>query len=205
MWPTIAMENTDGVERVYDLPSRLLKDRIILVTEEINSATSTSIVAQLLALEAEDGDAPITMYINSPGGSITDGMAIYDIMNRISCPIITIGVGMAASMGAVLLSSGTKGMRYCTPNATVMIHQPLGGVQGQATEIEIVAQRILKLRKKLYSLLAQNAGVDFEVMARACERDNYLEAEEALELGLVDEILEYPIKAWGAAQKGEDE
>lgn len=205
MWPTIAMENTDGVERVYDLPSRLLKDRIILVTEEINSATSTSIVAQLLALEAEDGDAPITMYINSPGGSITDGMAIYDIMNRISCPIITIGVGMAASMGAVLLSSGTKGMRYCTPNATVMIHQPLGGVQGQATEIEIVAQRILKLRKKLYSLLAQNAGVDFEVMARACERDNYLEAEESLELGLVDEILEYPIKAWGAAQKGEDE
>lgn len=205
MWPTIAMENTDGVERVYDLPSRLLKDRIILVTEEINSATSTSIVAQLLALEAEDGDAPITMYINSPGGSITDGMAIYDIMNRISCPIITIGVGMAASMGAVLLSSGTKGMRYCTPNATVMIHQPLGGVQGQATEIEIVAQRILKLRKKLYSLLAQNAGVDFEVMARACERDNYLEAEEALDLGLVDEILEYPIKAWGAAQKGEDE
>ena len=143
MWPTIAMENTDGVERVYDLPSRLLKDRIILVTEEINPATSTSIVAQLLALEAEDADAPITMYINSPGGSITDGMAIYDIMNRISCPIITIGVGMAASMGAVLLSSGTKGMRYCTPNATVMIHQPLGGVQGQATEIEIVAQRIL--------------------------------------------------------------
>ena len=205
MWPTIAMENTDGVERVYDLPSRLLKDRIILVTEEINPATSTSIVAQLLALEAEDADAPITMYINSPGGSITDGMAIYDIMNRISCPIITIGVGMAASMGAVLLSSGTKGMRYCTPNATVMIHQPLGGVQGQATEIEIVAQRILKLRKKLYSLLAQNAGVDFEVMARACERDNYLEAEESLELGLVDEILEYPIKAWGAAQKGEDE
>ena len=205
MWPTIAMENTDGVERVYDLPSRLLKDRIILVTEESNPATSTSIVAQLLALEAEDADAPITMYINSPGGSITDGMAIYDIMNRISCPIITIGVGMAASMGAVLLSSGTKGMRYCTPNATVMIHQPLGGVQGQATEIEIVAQRILKLRKKLYSLLAKNAGVDFEVMARACERDNYLEAEEALKLGLVDKVLDYPIKAWGAAQKGEEE
>ena len=205
MWPTIAMENTDGVERVYDLPSRLLKDRIILVTEEIKPATSTSIVAQLLALEAEDADAPITMYINSPGGSITDGMAIYDIMNRISCPIITIGVGMAASMGAVLLSSGTKGMRYCTPNATVMIHQPLGGVQGQATEIEIVAQRILKLRKKLYSLLAKNAGVDFEVMARACERDNYLEAEEALKLGLVDKVLDYPIKAWGAAQKGEEE
>ena len=205
MWPTIAMENMYGVERVYDLPSRLLKDRIILVTEEINPATSTSIVAQLLALEAEDADAPITMYINSPGGSITDGMAIYDIMNRISCPIITIGVGMAASMGAVLLSSGTKGMRYCTPNATVMIHQPLGGVQGQATEIEIVAQRILKLRKKLYSLLAKNAGVDFEVMARACERDNYLEAEEALKLGLVDKVLDYPIKAWGAAQKGEEE
>ena len=205
MWPTIAMENTDGVERVYDLPSRLLKDRIILVTEESNPATSTSIVAQLLALEAEDADDPITMYINSPGGSITDGMAIYDIMNRISCPIITIGVGMAASMGAVLLSSGTKGMRYCTPNATVMIHQPLGGVQGQATEIEIVAQRILKLRKKLYSLLAKNAGVDFEVMARACERDNYLEAEEALKLGLVDKVLDYPIKAWGAAQKGEEE
>ena len=205
MWPTIAIENTDGVERVYDLPSRLLKDRIILVTEEINPATSTSIVAQLLALEAEDADAPITMYINSPGGSITDGMAIYDIMNRISCPIITIGVGMAASMGAVLLSSGTKGMRYCTPNATVMIHQPLGGVQGQATEIEIVAQRILKLRKKLYSLLAKNAGVDFEVMAQACERDNYLEAEEALALGLVDKILDYPVKAYSDVQKGEEE
>lgn len=205
MWPTIAMENMYGVERVYDLPSRLLKDRIILVTEEINPATSTSIVAQLLTLEAEDKESPITMYINSPGGSITDGMAIYDIMNRISCPIITIGVGMAASMGAVLLSSGTKGMRYCTPNATVMIHQPLGGVQGQATEIEIVAQRILKLRKKLYSLLAKNAGVDFEVMAQACERDNYLEAEEALALGLVDKILDYPVKAYNDVQKGEEE
>lgn len=205
MWPTISMENMYGVERVYDLPSRLLKDRIILVTEEINPATSTSIVAQLLTLEAEDKEAPITMYINSPGGSITDGMAIYDIMNRISCPIITIGVGMAASMGAVLLSSGTKGMRYCTPNATVMIHQPLGGVQGQATEIEIVAQRILKLRKKLYSLLAKNAGVDFEVMAQACERDNYLEAEEALALGLVDKILDYPVKAYSDVQKGEEE
>ena len=205
MWPTIAMENMYGVERVYDLPSRLLKDRIILVTEEINPATSTSIVAQLLTLEAEDKESPITMYINSPGGSITDGMAIYDIMNRISCPIITIGVGMAASMGAVLLSSGTKGMRYCTPNATVMIHQPLGGVQGQATEIEIVAQRILKLRKKLYSLLAKNAGVDFEVMAQACERDNYLEAEEALALGLVDKILDYPVKASSDVQKGEEE
>lgn len=205
MWPTIAMENMYGVERVYDLPSRLLKDRIILVTEEINPATSTSIVAQLLTLEAEDKESPITMYINSPGGSITDGMAIYDIMNRISCPIITIGVGMAASMGAVLLSSGTKGMRYCTPNATVMIHQPLGGVQGQATEIEIVAQRILKLRKKLYSLLAKNAGVDFEVMAQACERDNYLEAEEALALGLVDKILDYPVKAYSDVQKGEEE
>ena len=205
MWPTIAMENMYGVERVYDLPSRLLKDRIILVTEEINPATSTSIVAQLLTLEAEDKESPITMYINSPGGSITDGMAIYDIMNRISCTIITIGVGMAASMGAVLLSSGTKGMRYCTPNATVMIHQPLGGVQGQATEIEIVAQRILKLRKKLYSLLAKNAGVDFEVMAQACERDNYLEAEEALALGLVDKILDYPVKAYSDVQKGEEE
>lgn len=205
MWPTIAMENMYGVERVYDLPSRLLKDRIILVTEKINPATSTSIVAQLLTLEAEDKESPITMYINSPGGSITDGMAIYDIMNRISCPIITIGVGMAASMGAVLLSSGTKGMRYCTPNATVMIHQPLGGVQGQATEIEIVAQRILKLRKKLYSLLAKNAGVDFEVMAQACERDNYLEAEEALALGLVDKILDYPVKAYSDVQKGEEE
>ena len=205
MWPTIAMENMYGVERVYDLPSRLLKDRIILVTEEINPATSTSIVAQLLTLEAEDKESPITMYINSPGGSITDGMAIYDIMNRISCPIITIGVGMAASMGAVLLSSGTKGMRYCTPNATVMIHQPLGGVQGQATELELVAQRILKLRKKLYSLLAKNAGVDFEVMAQACERDNYLEAEEALALGLVDKILDYPVQAYSDVQKGEEE
>ena len=196
MWPTIIQKDEKGVERHYDLVSRLLKDRIILLAEEVNTNSATSIIAQLLFLESEDDETPITMYINSPGGSISDGLAIYDVMNKIKCPIITVCTGMAASMGAFLLCSGTRGMRYCLPNSTVMIHQPLGGAQGQATEIEIVARRILGLREKMYNIMAKNSNVDFETMAKACERDNYLEPEKALEMGLIDEIIDCIPKAW---------
>lgn len=192
MWPTISSKTNDGIERIYDLPSRLLKDRIILVTEEISPATSTSIVAQLLTLEAEDSNAPITMYINSPGGCVSDGLAIYDIMQNLSCHIITIGVGMAASMAAVLLASGDE--RYCTKNATVMIHQPLGGAQGQATEIEIAARRISRIKSKLYTILSQHSNVSYNTIARACERDTYLEPDEALEMGIIDGIIAEPLQ-----------
>lgn len=196
MWPTIIEKDERGTERVYDLVSRLLKDRIILITEEIDPTIATSVISQLMFLESEDPDAPIKIYINSPGGSISDGLAIYDVMNKVKCPIVTICIGMAASMGAFLLSCGTRGQRYALPNSTIMIHQPLGGVQGQATEIEIVAKRILGLRKKIYSIMAKNSDVDEETMAKACERDNYLTPEEALEMGLIDEILESYPKAW---------
>lgn len=199
MWPTILMQHPDGTKRVCDLPSRLLKDRIILVTEEINAETSTSIIAQLLALEADDKEKPITMYINSPGGSVTDGLAIYDIMNSLSCPIITIAVGMAASMAAVLLACGTK--RFCTKNATVMIHQPMGGAQGQAAEIEIMAERILKLKRKIYKILEQHSNVDYAAIDKACERDNYLEPEEALQLGLIDAVIETPAQNFNCTEK----
>ena len=151
---------------------------------------------QLLTLESENRDAPITIYINSPGGSISDGMAIYDVMNKVKCPIITVCLGMAASMGAFLLSCGTRGKRYCLPNSTVMIHQPLGGGRGQATEIEIIAKRILALRDKLYRIMSKNSNVDYETMANACERDNYLTPEEALKMGLIDKIIDSPPKAW---------
>lgn len=196
MWPTIIQTDETGRERVYDLPSRLLKDRIILLAEEVNTNSAMSIISQMLFLESEDPEAPITMYINSPGGSISDGMAIYDVMNKIKCPVITVCTGMAASMGAFLLSAGSKGKRYCLPNSTVMIHQPLGGAQGQATEIEIAARRILKLRQKLYTIIAANSGQTFDTIADACERDNYLEPEEALKLGLIDAIIECPPKAY---------
>ena len=185
-----------GVERWYDLASRMLKDRIIFIDDEINSVTASSIIMQLLALESENRDAPITIYINSPGGSISDGMAIYDVMNKVKCPIITVCLGMAASMGAFLLSCGTRGKRYCLPNSTVMIHQPLGGGRGQATEIEIIAKRILALRDKLYQIMSKNSNVDYETMANACERDNYLTPEEALKMGLIDKIIDSPPKAW---------
>ena len=196
MWPTIIHTDEAGRERVYDLPSRLLKDRIVLLAEEVNSNSAMSIISQLLFLESEDPEAPITIYINSPGGSISDGMAIYDVMNKIKCPIITVCTGMAASMGAFLLSAGSKGKRYCLPNSTVMIHQPLGGAHGQATEIEIAAQRILKLREKLYTIMAKNSGQSYDTIAKACERDNYLEPEEALAMGIIDEIVPCPPKAY---------
>ncbi|MDO4178159.1 MAG: ATP-dependent Clp protease proteolytic subunit [Phascolarctobacterium sp.] len=196
MWPSVIVKEDNGMERNYDLVSRLLKDRIILVAEEINTDSAMSIIAQILYLESVDTEAPITMYINSPGGSISDGMAIYDVMNKVKCPIITVCTGMAASMGAFLLSSGSKGQRFCLPNSTVMIHQPLGGVQGQATEIEIVARRILKLREKIYTIISKNCNRSYESIARACERDNYLDPEEALKMGIVDAIIDCPPKAY---------
>lgn len=195
MWPSVLCKELDGSERRYDLVSRLLKDRIVLLAEEINTDSAMSIISQLLFLESENPELPITIYINSPGGSVTDGFAIYDVMNKIKCPIYTVCTGMAASMGAFLLSAGSKGHRYALPNSTIMIHQPLGGAQGQATEIEIVARRILKLREKLYTIISQNTGKSFDTIAQACERDNYLEPEEALEMGLVDKIIECVPKA----------
>ena len=203
MWPTVIETDERGTERTYDLVSLLLKDRIILLTEEVNTVSATSIVSQLLFLESEDPDAPITIYINSPGGSISDGLAIYDVMNKVKCPIVTICLGIAASMGAFLLSCGSRGHRYAMPNSTIMIHQPLGGVQGQATEIEIVAKRILTLRKKMYSIMSKNSNIDEETMAKACERDNYLTPEEALNMGLIDKIIDSPPKAW--IKEGEEE
>ena len=196
MMPTIMTKDERGVERWYDLASRMLKDRIIFIDDEINSVTASSVIMQLLTLESENSNAPITIYINSPGGSISDGMAIYDVMNKVKCPIITVCMGMAASMGAFLLSCGTRGKRYCLPNSTVMIHQPLGGGRGQATEIEIIAKRILALRDKLYRIMSKNSNVDYETMANACERDNYLTPEEALKMGLIDKIIDSPPKAW---------
>lgn len=196
MWPTVTETDERGVERSYDPVSRLLKDRIILLNEEIDTDCATSIIAQLLFLESENPDAPITMYINSPGGVITAGMAIYDVMNKVKCPIITVCLGMAASMAAVLLSSGSRGQRYALPNSTVMIHQPLGGAKGQATEIQIVATRILALYDKLAMIMSKNSNIDKETMKQALDRDNYLTPEEALEMGLIDKIIESTPKAW---------
>lgn len=192
MWPVYFDEKNN---KTYDMASRLLKDRIIFVAEEINSETAASIICQLLILESENSTAPITMIINSPGGTVSDGLAIYDTMNKISCPITTICNGMAASMGAFLLCSGSKGRRMAMPNSTIMIHQPLGDAHGQATEIQIAAERILKLRKQLYQIMADNCGQSFKTIERACERDNYLTAQEALKMGLIDSIIETPKKA----------
>lgn len=187
--PTV-IEQTNRGERAYDIYSRLLKDRIILLGSGIDDNVANSIVAQLLFLEAEDPDKDIYLYINSPGGSITSGMAIYDTMNFIKPDVSTICIGMAASMGAFLLSLGAKGKRISLPNAEVMIHQPLGGAQGQATEIEIAAKRILHLREKLNRIMAENSGQDYETLARDTDRDNFMSAEQALEYGLIDKIYE---------------
>lgn len=187
MWPSV-IEKEDGRERVYDIPSRLLADRIILLTEPIDSAVAASTIGQLLYLESQKPGEPITMYINSPGGNITDGLAIYDVMNKISCPVDTVCTGMAASMAAVLLCAGT-GKRYAMPNSTIMIHQPLGGVQGQATEITIVAKRIEQLKDKLYRIMSTKTGLSYRKIASACERDNYLVPEEAKKMGFVDIIV----------------
>ncbi|MDP4162262.1 MAG: ATP-dependent Clp endopeptidase proteolytic subunit ClpP [Bacillota bacterium] len=186
--PTV-IEQTNRGERAYDIYSRLLKDRIIMLGSGIDDHVSNSIVAQLLFLEAENPEKDISIYINSPGGSITAGMAIYDTMQFIKPDVQTICIGMAASMGAFLLAAGTKGKRYALPNAEVMIHQPLGGAQGQATEIEIAAKRILFLRDKLNTILSERTGQPLEVIARDTDRDNFMTAERAKEYGLVDHII----------------
>lgn len=183
------IEQTSRGERSYDIYSRLLKERIIFLGEEVNEVTASLIVAQLLFLEAEDPEKDIQFYINSPGGSVTAGMAIYDTMQYIKCDVATNCIGMAASMGAFLLAGGTKGKRLALPNAEVMIHQPLGGAQGQATEIEIAAKHILQTKKKLNKILAENTGKDYEVIAADTERDNWMTAEEAKEYGLIDRVL----------------
>lgn len=183
------LESTSRGERTYDIYSRLLKDRIIFLGEEVNDVTASLVVAQLLFLEAEDPNKDISLYINSPGGSVTAGMAIYDTMNYIKCDVSTICLGMAASMGAFLLSGGTKGKRYALPNAEVVIHQPSGGARGQATEIQIVAENILRTKKKLNEILAANTGQPYDVIVRDTERDNYMTAEQAKEYGLIDCVI----------------
>ncbi len=184
------IDRTENGERAYDIYSRLLEDRIVFITGEINDALANTVVAQLIYLEAKDSTKDISLYINSPGGSVTAGMAIYDTMNYIKCDVSTICIGMAASMGAFLLSSGAKGKRFVLPNSEVMIHQPLGGASGQATEIQIMANHIQKTKEKLTRILAKNSGQPFEKVLADCERDNYLSAQEALEYGLVDKIFD---------------
>ena len=184
------VEQTSRGERSYDIFSRLLNDRIIMLNDEVNSATASLVVAQLLYLEGQDSSKDISLYINSPGGSVTDGLAIYDTMQYIKCDVSTICMGMAASMGAFLLSAGTKGKRYALPNADIMIHQPSGGAKGQATDIEIHANHILRTKKKLNEILAQNTGQPYDVIARDTERDNFMTAQQALEYGLIDKVLD---------------
>ncbi len=183
------IEQTNRGERSYDIFSRLLSDRIIVLSDEVNDTTASLVVAQLLFLEGQDPEKDISLYINSPGGSVTAGMAIYDTMQYVKCDVSTICIGMAASMGAFLLSSGAKGKRIALPNSEIMIHQPLGGAQGQATEIKIIADHILRTREKLNRILAENTGRSIEEIARDTERDNYLSADEAKEYGLVDKVL----------------
>ena len=183
------IEQTSRCERSYDIFSRLLKDRIIFLGEEVTDVSANLIVSQLLFLESEDPGKDISLYINSPGGSVTAGMAIYDTMNYIKCDVSTICMGMAASMGAFLLAGGTKGKRMALPNSTIMIHQPSGGAQGQATEINIGAEQILKTRQRLNEILAANTGKPLEIIAQDTERDNYMTAQEAKEYGLVDKVI----------------
>ncbi len=183
------IEQTSRGERSYDIYSRLLKDRIIFLGEEVNDTTASLIVAQMLFLEAEDPEKDIQLYINSPGGSVTAGLAIYDTMQYIKCDVATICIGMAASMGAFLLAGGAKGKRSALPNAEVMIHQPLGGTKGQATEIEIAAKHILQTKERLNRILAENTGQSYEVICADTERDNWKSAQEAMEYGLIDKVL----------------
>ncbi|HIS72327.1 MAG TPA: ATP-dependent Clp endopeptidase proteolytic subunit ClpP [Candidatus Scatomorpha pullicola] len=183
------VEQTSRGERSYDIFSRLLNDRIVMLCEEVNATTASLVVAQLLYLEAQDPDKDIQFYINSPGGSVTDGMAIYDTMQYIKCDVSTICIGMAASMGAFLLSSGTKGKRLALPNAEIMIHQPSGGTQGQASDIKIQAEWMLRTREKLNRILAENTGKSIEQIAIDTERDNFMPAEDAVKYGLIDKVI----------------
>ena len=185
------IEQTSHGERSYDIYSRLLKDRIVFLSEEVNDVTASLVVAQLLFLESEDPKKDISFYINSPGGSVTAGMAIYDTMQYIKCDVSTICVGLAASMGAFLLAGGTKGKRMALPNAEIMIHQPSVGARGQATEIQIVAENILKTKKKLNEMIAANTGKPIEQVEKDTDRDNYMSAQEALEYGIIDKVIEH--------------
>ena len=187
----VVVEQTSRGERAYDIFSRLLNDRIIMLSDEVNDATASLVVAQLLYLEGQDPDKDIHLYINSPGGSITAGMAIYDTMQYIKCDVSTICIGMAASMGAFLLAAGAKGKRYALPNSEVMIHQPLGGMQGQASDIKIHADRIIKMREKLNTILAERTGQTLEKVTADTDRDNFLSAYEACEYGLIDKVIEH--------------
>ena len=185
----MVVEQTSRGERSYDIYSRLLNDRIIFLADEVNDTTASLVVAQMLYLEAQDPDKDVYFYINSPGGSISAGMAIYDTMNYIKCDVCTICIGMAASMGAFLLSSGKKGKRYALPNSEIMIHQPLGGMQGQATDIKIHADHILKIKDKLNRILAEQTGKSLKTIEKDTERDNFMSANEALEYGLIDKVI----------------
>ena len=185
------VEQTSRGERSYDIFSRLLNDRIIILNDEVNSASAGVVVAQLLFLEGQDPEKDISLYINSPGGVITDGMAIYDTMQYIKCDVSTICLGMAASMGSFLLAAGTKGKRFALPNSEIMIHQPSGGAQGQATDINIHAQHILRTKKRLNTILAERTGQSLETIERDTERDNFMTAQEALEYGLIDRVIEH--------------
>ena len=184
------IEQTSRGERSYDIYSRLLKERIIFLGEEVTDVTASLIVSQLLFLESEDPEKDISLYINSPGGSVTAGMAIYDTMQYVKCDVSTMCMGMAASMGAFLLAGGTKGKRFALPNAEIMIHQPSGGAQGQATEIEIAAEHILKTKKRLNTILSENTGQPYETIAKDTDRDNWLSAQEAVDYGLIDKVVE---------------
>ena len=185
----MVVEQTNRGERSYDIFSRLLNDRIIMLCEEVNAASASLVVAQLLYLEGQDPDKDISLYINSPGGSVTAGLAIYDTMQYIKCDVSTICIGMAASMGAVLLSSGAKGKRLALPNSEIMIHQPMGGMQGQVTDIKIHAERYLRIKENLNKMLADNTGKPLEIIQRDTERDNFMSAQEAMEYGLIDKVI----------------
>ena len=186
----MVVQQTNRGERSYDIYSRLLNDRIVFLSEEVNDVTASLVVAQLLYLEAQDADKEISLYINSPGGSISSGMAIYDTMNFIKCDVSTICIGMAASIGAFLLAAGAKGKRIALPNSEIMIHQPLGGMQGQATDIKIHADHILRIKDKMNRILAENTGKPLKTIEKDTERDNFMTAQEALEYGLIDKIYE---------------
>ena len=191
--PTV-IEKTHNGERAFDIYSKLLNDRIIFLVDEVNDYTASIVVAQLLYLESQDPNKDIFLYINSPGGSVTAGMAIYDTMNYITCDVCTVCIGMAASMGAFLLSSGAKGKRFALPNSEIMIHQPLGGARGQATDIKIQADLILRTRDRLNRILAKNTGKTIEEIARDTERDNYMEADEAMQYGLIDKVIDKHVR-----------
>lgn len=187
--PTVIDKMPGGGERVYDIYSRLLEDRVIFLGEAIDSMVANTIIAQLLFLEKQDAKAPITMYVNSPGGHVTAGLAIYDTMQYVQCDIITVCVGLAASMGSIILAGGAKGKRYSLPHSEIMIHQPLGGMEGQAADIKIAADHILRTGNTLYTILAKHTGQDIKKVEKDCDRDNYMTTEEALKYGLIDKII----------------